>query len=331
MFTIGRILSFVNCFFIMMGISIYCLIFVFIYRNRLEYRDVSLILTLNTCLSAFLTCLTVLIMIGSNIFDGFLIRNLQFCCVWGLLYDIFECSIYHSYCLQAFYRLCRIVFYKKKFLLSPMLYQILIVIQWMWIFILLIPPLFVHWYIRLPGEYFCLIPYTSILPEVYHILILYLFPLICIIITYLWITLHMRQRTRSQTMIIVIVQRQRNQRDLTVIKRIILIVSILVMLRFPTIIFLLYGIFTGHLYSLTYSIVGLITSICLIIVALITIQITTQFRKELIDFFHRNRNRNRIQIQIENVPIRTNHHRFLNASIQNHQQHRTTTEQRENP
>jgi hypothetical protein len=281
----GLILGILNWSLIFLATFVYLLIFLMVYRCRRELKDISLLLTCNTCLAGLLTCLTVSVMISSNLFAGFLLVDMKFCFAWGLFYDIFECSIYHSYCLQAFYRLCRVVFYTKRFLLSYNLYLILIVVQWSWILALLIPPVFVGWYARLPTENYCLVPYTYIVAEVYHIMVLYLVPLICIGVTYLWITNFMRQTNRASTLVIAAVQRQRNQRDLTVIKRIIMLVSILVTLRFPTIIFLIHAVITGGLYPLTYGVVGVITSACLIFIGIITIYITTQLRKQFNGFF----------------------------------------------
>lgn len=62
-------------------------------------------LTMNTCLSGFLTSLTVLIMVSSNLSNEFLTKNLYLCSIIGLFYDIFQCSIYYCFCLESFYRL----------------------------------------------------------------------------------------------------------------------------------------------------------------------------------------------------------------------------------
>ena len=287
----GTILAILNGSLVFGAISLYVLIFAMVLRSRRDLKDISLLLTCNTCLAALLTCLSVSIQISSNLFGGFLLVNMNFCFAWGLFYDIFECAIYHSYCLQAFYRLCRVVFYKKRSLLSYNLYLLLILVQWSWIFALLLPPVFVGWYARLPTETYCLVPYNYIVAEIYHILILYVIPLFCIGTTYLWITSFMRQTNRASTLVIAAVQRQRNQRDLTVIQRIIVLVSILVILRFPTIIFLVYGVLKGSLYPLTYGVVGVITSACLIFIGIITISITSPLRKQFNQFFDLRTNR----------------------------------------
>jgi hypothetical protein len=295
MLSVETIVGIFNWCLIYIGIGIYLVIFISVLKCNRELRDVSLLLTCNTCLSAFLTCIAACIMIGSNLFSGFLTYNIVFCYAWGLFYDICECSIYFSYCLQAFYRLCRVVFYKKKFLSCYSLYIILIIVQWLLVLVLLLPPVFINWYTRLLTEQYCLIPYTYIGPEIYHILILYLIPLFCLGIVYVWITTYMRRTSQTPSLLLIAMQRQRNQRDLTVIKRIFILIIILIILRFPTIIFMIYGVIVGSLYSLTYGIVGVITSVCLIFIGIITINTTSQLRKQvLVLFLHQN---NRINAQ----------------------------------
>ncbi|CAF4678438.1 unnamed protein product [Rotaria sp. Silwood2] len=242
-------------------------------------------------------------MISSNLSTGFLTHNLRFCYIWGLLYDIFECSIYHSYYLQAFYRLCRVVFYKKKNLLSYSLYITLIVSQWLLIIILLLPPIFLNWYIQIPTEQFCLVPYTDVVAEVYHILILYVIPLLCIGISYLWITKFIRKSSHSRAITLATQQRQRNRRDLTIIKRIAILMLVLVVLRFPTVVFMIYAISIGHLYSLTFSIVGVITSACLISIGFMIIYITPQIQKHL--FLGLMQHGNQINVQLPHLTIPT--------------------------
>ncbi|CAF0967914.1 unnamed protein product [Rotaria sordida] len=291
MLSAATVLSIFNWCAVFICILVFLSIFLIIYKCRQELRDASLLLTCNSCFATLLTCITMWIMTSSNLFTGFLLYNMKFCVAWGVFYDIFECAIYFSYCLQAFYRLCRIVFYTKKFLTSFSLNFILIICQWLLIFAFLIPPGFINWYARLPTENFCLIPYTSVIPEIYHILVLYLIPLICIGTIYIWITRFMRQTSQASTLVIAVIQRQRNQRDLTVIKRIIMLIGVLIVLRFPTIIFMIYAIIVGYTYSLTYGIVGVTTSTCLIFIGFSTIYTTPQLRKRIHDYFVHGNNR----------------------------------------
>jgi hypothetical protein len=295
MVAVATVLGIVNWALNFIAILIFLSITITVIKYRRELKDISLVLAYNTCFAALLTCFTVCIMVTSNLSTGFLIYNLGFCQVWGLLYDIFECSIYHSYYVQAFYRLCRVVFFKKKFLISYSLYIILIIGQWSLTIVVLLPPVFLHWYTTLPTEHYCLVPYTDVFAETYHIVILYVIPIVCIGTMYLWITIFMRSSSRASTAIVSVKQRRRNLRDLTVIKRIVILISILVALRFPTVIFMIYAIIVGDLYPLTFGIVGLITSTCLIFIGMITIYITPQLKKYLFTSLIHHDNRVHVQ------------------------------------
>jgi hypothetical protein len=81
-------------------------------------------------------------------------------------------------------------------------------------------------------------------------------------------------------------QRTKNLRDIAVMKRIILCVLMLILLRFPAIIFIIFGVFNGSLFFLTYPILGLVTSICLTFIGLITIAITNKFKKQVFKIFN---------------------------------------------
>ncbi|CAF2925720.1 unnamed protein product [Rotaria sp. Silwood2] len=109
----------------------------------------------------------------------------------------------------------------------------------------------------------------------------------------------MRRSTRASTLIIAVIQRQRNQRDLTVIKRIIMLIGILIALRFPTIIFMIYAVMFGQTYPLTYGIVGIITSACLIFIGIATIYTTPPLRKLIHAHLVQQNNR----VQAEPIPM----------------------------
>ncbi|CAF3834675.1 unnamed protein product [Adineta steineri] len=287
MLTASLIFGITNWSLALISIIIFFFIFIIFAQIIREERasDVSIILVLNTCFTAVSTSFAVVVMVSSNIFSPFLLINPSVCNVFGLFYDIFECSIYYSYCLQAFYRLCRVIYYKKKILLSYDLYKVLILVQWLVTIILILPTYFLKWYIHLPTEKYCLIPYTNIIGSIYLIVFLYSIPLFTIIMVYVLITRHIRSPN-----IIRMQERQRNLRDLTVIKRIIICVLMLVVLRFPTIIFIIYGVVNGGLFFLTYAIVGFVTGICLILIGLITIITTNKIKKCIMKFFNYNTN-----------------------------------------
>jgi len=157
----------------------------------------------------------------------------------------------------------------------------LIIGQWLLTIFILLPPIFLHWYVRLSTDEYCLVPYIDLLAESYHITLIYMIPLVCIATIYIWITVFIRDSSRTRLIILATNQRQRNLRDLTVIKRIVILISILVVLRFPTVIFMINAASVGHMYPYTFGIVGLITSLCMIFIGLMMIHITPQLRKNL--------------------------------------------------
>ncbi|CAF0960465.1 unnamed protein product [Rotaria sordida] len=195
--------------------------------------------------------------------------------------------------------------------------------QWLLIIILLLPPILLNWYIQLPTEQYCLVPYTDVIAEVYHIVILYVIPLLCIGISYLWVTKFIRKSSRAPTTFLATQQRQRNQRDLTIIKRMVIVVSVLIALRFPTVIFMIYAISIGHLYSLTFSIVGFFTSTCLIFIGLVIIYITPPIKKHLFLCLMQRNNQVGVQqhlkitmdMEINITPIQRNQLRTVSKDI----------------
>ena len=145
----------------------------------------------------------------------------------GLIYDVCECGIYYSYFLQAIFRLFRIVFYQKRILVNYNLYQVLILLQWTINLVCLLPPFFCHWYVNLPTEHYCLVPYTPIGPAIYQMITLYLIPMICIATIYIWISFYIRRSSHAVTNILSGNQKRRNDRDLAMIQRLILMIIIL--------------------------------------------------------------------------------------------------------
>ncbi|CAF1443184.1 unnamed protein product [Didymodactylos carnosus] len=250
------IITFCN---ILIATLLFLFIFLIVYINRRQFQqDISILLTMNTCLASFLTCFAVIIMTLSNLFGSFLIVKMKFCYVWGLFYDIFECSIYHSYTLQAFFRLCRVIFYKKKHLLKYRLYIRLIGAQWMLSFLFLLPAILLKHYTQLPNQKYCLIAYTNVPIQIYVIFMIYTIPLISILTTYLCITFYIRRTSTATTIATITRRQQQNLRDLVVLRQIVLLITVLVILRFPTVIFIVDAAITHHLYKLTYEFVALI-------------------------------------------------------------------------
>lgn len=284
------ILNLINTCLHFGAIIVFSIIIVLFVKSRDNRVDITLILTVNTAVAGLLTCSTTVIMNFSNFFSAFLTWNMNFCHFWGLFYDISLCEMYHSYYLHASYRLIRVVFFRKKNLLALDLYMKLIGVQWLLIVILLLPPLVLDSYQILPNENFCLVPYTNLSAELYHIGLLYVIPICFTFTAYLWVTVFIRNSSRIAIRSLTTANLyRRNQRDLTMAKRVTLMLLFLVVLRFPTIILTTYSFISGYLHVSTYPLVGLIASLCLLFTGLMTIQMTPKLNH----FFIR---QNRIQV-----------------------------------
>lgn len=96
MITVAYSFNIINCILIIITILIYLFIFFVLTKRIRNQQDISILLNGNTCLAAFLTTLTTLIMTSSNLSQdqGFLTRSLTFCYIWGFLYDMLECISY---------------------------------------------------------------------------------------------------------------------------------------------------------------------------------------------------------------------------------------------
>lgn len=82
-------------------------------------------------------------------FDG------QWCHIKAYFFYVRGCGFFYSYLLQAIYRLCRIVFYRKPILQSYKLYVYGIFIQWLLSFLQVIPVLLLGTFQYLPHDYHC--------------------------------------------------------------------------------------------------------------------------------------------------------------------------------
>jgi uncharacterized BrkB/YihY/UPF0761 family membrane protein len=108
---------------------------------------------------------------------------------------------------------------------------------------------------------------------------LFLLPILCIAVIYICLLNYVCQRNTLSK-----IYRRRSkqrQRNLIVIRRILLMLTILILLGLPSMIFLIIFIFTGHLVSITYRIGWLSVSFSLVFLAYMIIQLTRPLRKTM--------------------------------------------------
>jgi hypothetical protein len=239
--------------FLSIGILTSVGILYLIYYNRHQKPiDTPILLLCNTYFAVIITCLPLLDMYAHNLY-GNSNENISFDTWWcygrAYLLHVGIHLIYYSYLLQSCFRFFRIVLYKYKQLQNFRFMFGLIFIQWLIAFLFILPLLLLHNFHYLPQYHFCLVQLNDLQAALLAASVLYLFPMSIIGSIYFYIIYYMRQ-TKN---VAIQQNRQRtNQRDVVVLRRIIILVGMLLFLSFPTLILWLAYLITGYLSPLVY-------------------------------------------------------------------------------
>ncbi len=286
-----NILTLINSILtIFICLSVFFLI-IFFHRQSLS---VPLLLASHTCSTLCISAFMLAGMAKASLF-GFIGIVLEQhgetnWCRWrGFFIHGFLCALYDSYILQAGYRLCRVVFYRRKRLYSFPLYSLLIPIESLFGVVSISPVLLRGDVIYLSTEYYCQTPFTNIPAITYIALRLFFLPILFITLVYIYLLKHVR-RTNSLSMTMNEKRRRRSKqdtRDLIVIGRLLGMLGILILLGLPSIVFLGILIVTGHLIAVTYRIGWLSVSFSLVFLAYMLIQLTHPLKKTVKRLFTR--------------------------------------------
>ncbi len=194
--------------------------------------------------------------------------------------------LYHSYFLQAIFRFFRVVLYKHKHLQTLRFMCTLILIQWFIDFLCISPLLFLRYFQYIPQVYYCEILLTDTQGMLLMGVITYGIPMNGIGFIYGYILYYMRKR-KSQ--LILQNRQQANQRDLTVLRRVMILLGMLFSLGLPTSILWGEYIFTGHANPIGYRLGWSLFTFSLSILPTISVLITPQLRELLLITCRRNR------------------------------------------
>ncbi|CAF0873653.1 unnamed protein product [Adineta steineri] len=167
----------------------------------------------------------------------------SWCIFSGYLAIILIGMLYLNFLNQAFYRLIRIAYFQNKRLQSLKLYVMLPFIE----IIILIPILLcvlipLNGVTYLPNDYFCNISFPNIPGFFSAAVVVYIGPFCCILFIYMHITRFIHRQENIQTLII----KRRQARDLLIIRRILIIVSLLLILGIPGMTLIFMFIITGQ-------------------------------------------------------------------------------------
>ncbi|CAF3875972.1 unnamed protein product [Adineta steineri] len=234
----GFILSSISLGFSTFACLISCIIFLIIiyhlYYNHVKREEK---ITVVLCSHIYLT-----IVIYSSMLISMNVRS-----ILGYLAILIFGMLYMNFLNQALYRLIRIVYSQNRWFLFLKLYIILPIIE-----IIIITPILLSVLIPLngvtylPNDYFCYATFTNIPGVLCAAVVVYMCPLCCISFIYMHITKFIRQQGNIQTLII----KQRQARDLLIIRRILIIVSLLLILGIPALVLVFMFIITGEEYPL---------------------------------------------------------------------------------
>jgi hypothetical protein len=158
-------------------------------------------------------------------------------------------------------------------------------IEMILICILFCPILTWHDVVYLSNEHYCYVQYTNTRSVLWLLLNIYAIPLVLLTLIYLQITMFLRRQPNNQTFIV----KQRQQRDLLVIRRILITVGLLIALGFPTVVVLFMFYITGVEQPLYFRIEWLFVSLSMIGLSLSTVIFTPQLKSIVLNKFQNNR------------------------------------------
>ncbi|CAF1349806.1 unnamed protein product [Adineta steineri] len=191
------------------------------------------------------------------------------CKIRAYLVFVGYCMFFNTFVLQAMFRLFRIAFYRRKSLQSREFFIIAFIIQWILSFILPLSSLLPNDYEYMPLYFTCWISFQNIRGTLTPIVLIYGSSISVIFFIYVYIIRYIRRTNRIQQ-----VRQRSNERDLLVLKRIVILILVTVSIGLPSVfIFLIYVIghylipYTHHIEGIS-LITGLFTAtICFTIIS----------------------------------------------------------------
>jgi hypothetical protein len=139
--------------------------------------------------------------------------------------------------------------------------------------------------IYLSNEHSCFISFANPRSTLWAALNTYGIPLFCLLIMYIRITVFIRQQSNDRNLRV----KHRQERDLLVIQRIFILVSILIILGIPGMVLVLIMVITGVEHPLTYRITWFAVSVSMVILSITKLYMTPQLKNIVVRWWQRNR------------------------------------------
>ncbi|CAF4962067.1 unnamed protein product [Rotaria sp. Silwood1] len=182
----------------------------------------------------------------------------SWCIFNGYLIAVIVAAMYNVFVSQAVYRLCRIVYATNKRLQLYGLYMVAGPIQLMIGFAVQCPVLI----------------WRDLHGTIWTISISYGFPLLALLFIYIRIMIFIYRQSTVQTLI----AQRRQQRDVLVMKRIAITVSMLIIFGLPNLVFVIVTSMTGVEYALTYRVQWFIGSLSMVGLSITNVVLTPQLK-----------------------------------------------------
>ena len=179
---------------------------------------------------------------------------------------------------QAFFRLCRIIYATRRWLLQYRTYWIVIPLLWIFSCVFNSPLFIWHGQKLIPAEHACFVSKDDSRTVAYSILAVYGVPFICVALIYFQVTRFLRQQTIRGNLPEIA---GRRYRDILVLRRIVIIIILLGSYGMPTSIMLIMLAFTHELAPCFYRIIVLSIAACVLTLSITLIYVTPQIRNEI--------------------------------------------------
>ena len=267
------------------GILIASLILSTIIQKPRSQKTIAHLLLCNTCVCTLELCISYLIIYGFILKNDIVTNTIpnqstfdqEYLCPLRsyFLFSGFS-LLYTSYCLQAYYRLRQVIFYKQR--CSYRVFVIIIILQWMFSFLLILPMYLTNSFQYISSEYFCPIPFSRPWSVAYIAITVYGVCLTIFIGIYLWIYTY-----ANRTTLITLQRRRSIDRQMTMLKRIILPTCSLMFLGIVYLTLFFQALINQYqTHDFTYRLSYLFIAIGLSLIHLITIYLTPGFTSEIL-------------------------------------------------
>jgi hypothetical protein len=173
------------------------------------------------------------------------------------------------------------------------LYIILPFIQLILAFIIFYPLVVRRDIIYLPREYFCSFKFSNLRAGLWIFINAYGIPFVLLLLMYIRIMIHIRQQPNNQTMTV----KRRQRRDLVLIRRILITVSLLLTVGIPGMILMARMFITGEEHPLSHRISDLPVGLSVAVLSIVLIYSIPQLKSIVV------KKRKRSQLMVINSTI----------------------------